>query len=231
MSRNRFRTSAASGSLVDVQLVNLDEFEADVVTAILQAAHNSVKNATRALERDLEAQTRSAAKGNAWRAWKSQVYPRDGRPSYNPVGEVFGNGGRRTQGLIEYWSLPGTNRAVGNKYLAVPLAAALGTSLGRDISPRQWEGRFKTKLRPLFRPGKTPLLVADGALGPGGFNPAKLAADRRRGGQQLSKTQTIAVFALVEEQPHANRVSIGSAMNRANDQLVSGFVKRLAALR
>ena len=67
-----------------------------------------------------------------------------------PVGEVFANGGRRTKGMLNYWSLPGTNRAVGNKYLTVPLKAALGTSLGRNISPRQWEGRYKAKLRPLL---------------------------------------------------------------------------------
>lgn len=213
-----------------VELPNVKEVEYELRGEIYRAGTRAMQKATRALEQDLEAQTRAAAKGNAWRAWKSAVYPRGDTPAKDPSGEVFGNGGRRTQGLIEYWSLPGTNRAVGNRYLAVPLKAALGTSLGRNISPRQWEGRFRAKLRPLFRPGKTPLLVADGAIGPGGFNPAKLAGERRRGGQDVGKTGTIAVFALIEQQPHANRVSIGSAVERANRRLIDEFTKGVAAL-
>ncbi len=212
-----------------IELPNLAEVSYELRGKIYLAATRSVRAATRALEQDLEAQMRGAAKGNAWRAWKSAVYPRGDTPAKDPVGEVFANGGRRTKGMLNYWSLPGTNRAVGNKYLTVPLKAALGTSLGRNISPRQWEGRYKAKLRPLFRPGKTPLLVADGAFGPGGFTAPRLAAERRRGGQRLTKTQTVAVFALIEEQPHANRVSIGSAVARAQSRMASEYAKRLAS--
>lgn len=215
---------------VKLDVANGPEVSREVRGEIYRAATRAVQRATRSLEQDLEAQTRGAARGNAWRAWKSAVYPKGDTPAKDPVGEVFGNGGRRTQGLIAYWSLPGTNRAKGNKYLAVPLRAALGTSLGRHISPRQWEGRFRAKLRPLFRPGKTPLLVADGAIGTGGFVPAGLAAERRRGGQRITKTQTIAVFALIEEQPHANRVSIGRAVSRAERQMAQDFAKGLAAV-
>lgn len=215
---------------VRLDVLNAPEVSYELRGDIYRAATRAVQRATRQLEQDLETQTRAATKGNAWRAWKSAVYPRGNTPAKDPAGEVFGNGGRRTQGLIEYWSLPGTNRAVGNRYLAVPLRAALGTSLGRKISPRQWEGRFRAKLRPLFRPGKTPLLVADGAIGPGGFNPAKLAGERRRGGQRVGQTGTIAVFALIEEQPHANRVSIGSAVNRSQSRMADEFAKALAAL-
>lgn len=213
-----------------IDLPNVDEVSRELRGEVYLAGTRAVQRATRQMEQDLEAQTRGAAKGNAWRAWKSEVYPSGNRPAKDPAGQVFGNGGRRTQGLIQYWSLPGTNRAVGNKYMAVPLKAALGTSLGRNISPRQWEGRFKAKLRPLFRPGKTPLLVADGAFGPGGFNPAKVAAGRRRGGQQVGKTKVIAVFALLDEQPHANRVSIGSAAQRAYRRMVDEYAKGVAAL-
>ncbi len=213
-----------------IELANVDVVSHELRGEIYRAATRAVQRATRALEQDLEAQTRAAARGNTWRAWKSAVYPRGDTPAKDPAGEVFANGGRRSKGMLAYWSLPGTNRAVGNKYLAVPLRAALGTSLGRDISPRQWEGRFKAKLRPLFRPGKTPLLVADGAIGPGGFNPAQLAGERRAGGQRVGKTGIIAVFALIEEQPHANRVSIGSAVTRANSRMIDEFAKRVAAL-
>lgn len=202
----------------------------ELLTEILKAGSISVRIATRALEKDLEAQTRAATNGNAWRAWKSEVYPTGDRPAYNPSGDVFGNGGRRTQGMLNYWSLPGTNRAVGGKYLAVPLRAALGTNLGRRISPAFWEFLFNAKLRPLFRPGKTPLLVADGVLGPGGFTAPGPAAAMRRGGQRIGRVQTVAVFALVDEQPHANRVSISAAMQRAERRLANEYVNRLAKL-
>lgn len=215
---------------VKLEVENAEEVSHALRGEIYRAGTRAVRLATRQLEQDLEAQMRGAVRGNAWRAWKSEVYPKGDTPAKDPVGMVFGNGGRRTQGMLRYWSLPGTNRAVGNRYLAVPLKAALGTSLGKNISPREWEGRFKVKLRPLFRPGKTPLLVADGAFGPGGFNPAALAAARRRGGQKVGKTQTIAVFALIEEQPHANRVSIGSAVARAERRMAVELMKGLAAL-
>lgn len=213
-----------------LEVTNAAEVSFELRGEIYRAATRAVQRATRALEQDLEAQTRGAARGNAWRAWKSAVYPRGNTPAKNPAGEVFANGGRRSKGMLAYWSLPGTNRAIGNTFLAVPLKAALGTSLGRHISPREWEGRFGVKLRPLFRTGKVPLLVADGAIGTGGFIRPQLAAERRRGGQRLSKTGTIPVFALIDEQPHANRVSIGSALARAERQMIDDFAKRVAAL-
>lgn len=215
----------------EFRIINGKEVSRELLTEILKAGTASVRVATREFEQDLEAQTRQATRGNAWRAWKSEVYPKGNKPAYDPVGLVFGNGGRRTQGLIEYWSLPGTNRAKGNEYLAVPLKAALGTSLGKNISPRQWESRFGAKLRPLFRPGKTPLLVADGAFGPGGFTRPDRATAQRRGGQKVGKVQTIAVFALIDEQPHANRVSLSAARLRAERRMGSEFGSRIAKLR
>ncbi|MEO1221578.1 MAG: hypothetical protein AAFY42_09565, partial [Pseudomonadota bacterium] len=148
----------------DFEIENGIEVSEELLTEILRAGTASVRIGTRSLEKDFEKQTRAATRGNAWRAWKSAVYPKGDRPSYNPTGRVFANGGKRSKGMLAYWSIRGTNRAIGNPYLAVPLRAALGTSLGKKISPRQWEARFGVKLRPLFRPGETPLLVADGAI-------------------------------------------------------------------
>ena len=53
---------------------------------------------------------------------------------------------------------------------------------------------------------------------------------RRAGGQRVGQTGTIAVFALIEQQPHANRVSIGSAVNRAGSRMIDEFAKRVAGL-
>ena len=227
-----------AGTKIDVELLNSEEIERELLTAIFTAQTKSVGAATRRLEKDLEAQTRAATKGNAWRAWKSEVFPRGGKPARNPVGQVRANGGPRSKGMLSFWSLPGTNRAKGNPFLAVPLRAALGTSLGRHISPRQWEIRFRAKLRPLFRSGKTPLLVADGAVGAAGFVPAKptrrrFAGDvaaKKRGGQSFRREGTVAVFALIDEQPHANKVSIGSALGRAQDFMIADFARRVNRL-
>lgn len=213
-----------------IKVENLKAVNDEIKTDVLKASKGAIRVATRHLEQDLEAQMRGAVRGNAWRAWASKVYPTGDKLSYNPIGEVYGKGGTRTQGMLSYWSTPGTNRAKKSKYLAVPLKAALGTSLGKKITPRVWESRFKTKLRPLFRPGKTPLLVADGALGSGGFIPAERAAAMRRGGQNVTQRMTVAVFALIDEQPHANRVSVESAKRRAQDRLSTDLAKRIARI-
>lgn len=212
---------------LEIDQVALKELQADILTRALRSTSGAVGAATRSLEKDFEARTRAAVKGNAWRAWKSQVFPKDGRPAYDPMGQVFGNGGRRTRGMLNYWSKPGVNRAKGKQYLAVPLAAAKGTALGRHISPRQWEGRFGVKLRALFRPGKTPLLVADGAVGPGGFIAAARAPAMIRGGQNVRQMRTVAVFALIDAQPHADRVALQPAVRRAKDYMIESFRRRL----
>lgn len=218
--------------MLEVDRAALAELERELVTRTLQSGTSAVHDATRRLEKDFEEITRAAVPGRAWRAWKSNVYPRGGGPSYNPVGEVFGNGGSRTKGMLNYWTTPGVNKAKGGQYLAVPLRAALGTPLGRNITPRQWEIRFGAKLRPLFRAGKTPLLVADGALGAGGFIKADRAAAKIRGGQNVRRMRTVAVFALISEQPHANTISLGPSVRRAEDYMIASFGRRLrSALR
>lgn len=217
--------------MLEVDERQLAEVERALLGEVLAAGSASIGAATRRLEKDLEAQTRAAARGRAWRAWKSEVYPRGGRPAYDPVGEVFANGGRRSIGMLVYWSLPGTNRAKNGRYLAVPLKAALGTFEGRHVTPEQWERSFGAKLRPLFRPGKTPLLVADGeAMAGGRFVPANKAAAKRRGGQSFGTRGTVAVFALIEEQAQANRVSIGTAKRAAERYLADTFRRRLARI-
>ncbi len=202
----------------------------DIVGDVLKAQTQSVQAATRRLEQEIEGLTRAAVPGKAWRAWTSAVYPSRPIAAYEPVGEVFGKGGRRTQGMLSFWSLPGTNRAKHGEYLAVPLDAARGSWSGRHISPREWEGRFGAKLRPLFRPGKTPLLVADGAMGPTGFLPEDRAAAKRRGGQKVGERRTVAVFALIATQEHANTVSLGPVIARAGDYMVQDFARRMDRL-
>lgn len=207
----------------------LAKLERELVTGILTASTGAVHDATRRLEKEVEALYQSVVPGRAWRAWKSAVYPRGGGPAYDPVGEVFGNGAKRTKGMLEFWSLPGTVRAKSGRFLAVPLDAALGTSLGRHIGPQAWEARFGAQLRPLFRPGKVPLLVADGAIDSNGqFVAAEKADAKIRGGQRLQRMRTVAVFALLDTVPHANRASLGRIELRARAYMVESFNRRAA---
>lgn len=212
---------------VEVSQAELKELEREILTRTLRAGTGAVHRATRRLEKELEQLTRTAVPGRAWRAWKSEVYPRGGGPAYDPVGQVFANGGSRSVGMLNYWTAPGVNRAKGSTYLAIPLPAALGTTLGRHINPQQWEIRFGTKLRPLFRPGKAPLLVADGALGTGGFIKADRAAAKIRGGQNVKRMRTVAVFTLLDAQPHANKVAIEPPIRRAREYMTESFRRSL----
>lgn len=209
------------------------------ITAALRAQVQAVRHATRGLEKDLESQTRRAAKGQAWRAWKSATYPRRDIGAYAPQGEVFANGGARSKGMLAYFSVPGINRAKHGKYLAVPMNAALRLIKGRrrsfraqQIDVRGFEAMTGIHLRPLFRAGQTPLLVADGYKVGGVFHQiTEQAAQAKRAGRQRVKSVTVPMFALIATQNHANRVSIAPALSRARDDMVTNFAVRLRAAR
>ena len=115
-------------------------------------------------------------------------------------------------------------RAKSGKYLAVPLNAAKGSYLGNKITPAEWERIFGAKLRPLFRPGKTPLLVADGNADRGGFT--RVSRDRGKKG----KVHAVPVFALLSDVPHANRVALEPAIGRAREYLSVSLSRRLGEI-
>lgn len=212
--------------------------ERSAVARMLLSSVQAHRLAVRGLERDLEQQTRAAAPGNAWRAWKSTVYPRAAVPAYEPVGTIFANGGHRSKGMLAYWSLAGINRAKGSRYLAVPMNMAAdylmplrkqrgGGGTG-DGDVLKFQRLSRIRLTYMDRPGKVPLLVAHGYMVGGQFmqeSPAGAAA-KRRGGQQVQRV-TIPMFALIAEQPHANRVSIGAALQRATEKYRNDYYRYL----
>lgn len=214
--------------------------EESVISRMLLSSVQALRTTARATEQDLEAMTRAAVPGNAWRAWKSAVYPRANVPAYEPVAEIFANGKHRSRGMLSYWTSPGTNRAKGNRYLAVPmndakhwqeLNRALRGGGGTGAGDVEKFARSRgLRLRVLARPGKTLLLVADGYQVGGAFvqiSPASAAA-KQRGGQSVQRT-TIPLFALIETQPHANRVSVGAALRRASDGFTTRYCRALRA--
>lgn len=213
---------------LDIDPTAIDQLAREITTQMLLAGTRSVRETTRKLEQEFERLTALGVPGQAGRAWASNVYPRGDRPAYEPVGEVFGKGGRRTQGMLSFWTAPGTVRPLRGRYLAVPLKAATATSAGKAISPRQWEGIYRTKLRPFKSRNGQLLLVADGAIdGVGHFMTARRGGERRRGGQNVSATRTVPIFALIATLAHRNTVSLDRALAEAERYLAAALVRRI----
>lgn len=215
---------------IALTLPNVDEVSRELRGQMYSAGTRAVRIATRQAEKDLEAQTRGAVRGNAWRAWKSEVYPDGDRPAKDPVGRIFGNGKRRTQGMLTYWSQPGSNRAIGGGWLAIPLPEAGTTGRGRHLTPAEWERRTGLKLTISYPSGSRgwALLVADGtyALRRNAGN-KKLTARRAAQGRERVRR---AIFMLIPEQEFANRVSVEAAVSRAMNRMADELAKGLAKL-
>jgi len=218
--------------LLSVDQAQIDALTKEVISAVLRAGTRSIRETTRKLEQDFERLTKIGVPGGkAWRAWTSQVYPRRDVGAYDPVGEVYGKGGSRTQGMLSFWTAPGTVRPLRGDYLAVPLKAALATYNGKSITPRAWEGIYRTKLRPFKAKDGKLLLVADGAIDAlGHFLTAQKGAAKRRGGQRVSKTTTVPVFALIPDLPHRNTVSLGPSKLRAQQYLAETLARRIGRI-
>lgn len=203
----------------------------DVVEKVLRAGRSSVEDATRRLEKDLEDLTRRSVRGRAWRAWKSKVFPRDGELAYEPVGNVFVNGDRRSQGMMSYWTQPGINRARSGRWLAIPTEAAGSRGKARDLTPEEWQQRTGIKLSFVATGRGTAVLMAQGILAANGSGVLRQATAARRARDAIAgrgrKVQSVPVFVLVPAQRHADRVGIESAVARAERRLIEDFGTRI----
>lgn len=210
----------------------VEQLAREITSEMLLAGTRSIRDTTRLLEREFERLTKIGVPGDkAWRAWSSQVYPRRDIAAYDPVGEVYGKGGSRTQGMLSFWTAPGTVRPLRGDYLAVPLKAAMGTYVGKNITPRRWEGIFKTKLRPFKAKDGQLFLVADGTFDARGhFLTVAIGTAKRLGGQKVSKRTTVPVFALIPELPHRNTVSLGGAITLAERYLAQTLTRRIGRI-
>ncbi len=206
-----------------------------VVGSVLRAGRYSVEDATRRLEKDFEDLTRQAVPGRAWRAWRSEVFPLDGRASYEPVGTVYVNGGRRSQGMMAYWTRPGINRAREGQWLAIPTKAAGSRGRGRDLTPGEWERATGIRLDFVYTGrGKTAFLVARGVAANNGSGALRQSTRLRRQRDVASgrsrEEKSVPIFVLIPFQRHANRVGLETAIARAEARLVQDFGARLAQI-
>jgi hypothetical protein len=195
---------------------------------MLNAGKNAVAEATKGLERELEALTREAAGGRLWRAWKSEVFPRNGI-AREPVGSVFVNGGARSRGAIEYFSRPGRIKSKSGRFLAIPTPAAGSKGRKRDLTPEEWEARTGETLRFVYRRGRPSLLVAEGMLnGRTGtyrrWTRARSKADERRGFRRGATS--VVIFVLIPQVAFANRFAVDPVIQKWGRHLVEDFGRR-----
>lgn len=206
----------------------------EVVGSVLRAGRASIEDATLQLERDFEELTKQAVPGRAWRAWRSAVFPRSGL-AYDPTGSVYVNGGRRSLGMMAYWTQPGVNRAKNGTWLAIPTEAAGARGRARDLTPGEWERRTGIRLQFVYTgKGKTAFLVAKGLKANNGSGALRSATTlrKRRDAQAGRKRaeETVPIFVLIPFQRHANRVALEPAIARAQARLMNDFDARLSRI-
>lgn len=189
---------------------------------VLLGGVRAVREATRGLEKDLEAVTRSAVRGRLWRAWQSETFPERDVPARTPQGVVFVKGRSRTVGAIDYWSKPGVNRAKGGGYLAIPTKNAGVLNRERNLTPGEWERKNGVRLRYVYRGGGKPaLLVADNVFVGRSGSGVRAATPGRAGGNYAGVSRrTKVIFILIAQQRHANTFNIKPLIERAERNLV-----------
>lgn len=195
----------------------------------LGAMSQAVAEETRALEQDLEKITRLAVPGRLWRAWASVSWPKGGKAAIKPKGEVYVNGGHRSQGAMRFFTEEGRIRSKDGYWLAIPTPAAGSQGRGRTLTPGNWERTHGQRLEFVYRPGKPSLLIARGTKNQrtGSFRPVtakRTQADRRRG--IVRKERAIVIFVLV---PYVNFKPSFSVQRVAErrEKLLAGRISRL----
>lgn len=214
---------------LDVDDAGLDRELDRWISSVLRAGTGAVRATTRKLEQALESTTRTAVRGRLHRAWKSQAFPDADIAAYTPSGTIFVNGGKRSQGAMQYWTQPGINKAKSGRWLAIPTKAAGRGDRGRDLTPGEWERRTGVRLNFVYRGSNRPaLLVAEAKQGQGGPSFRRFTAARRRGGQ--NPDVTVPIFVLIPFQRFANRIAIEPIVQRHQALLVQDYERRVAQL-
>lgn len=226
----------ADGIGFGIDAAQLDRDSDRLIRAYLTAGTVAVSTTAKALERKLEAATQAAVPGNLWRAWASESYPKSG-PARDPVGTIFINGRTRTRGALTFWTQPGAIRGRSGQYLAIPLPAAGSQGRSRDLTPGEWERRTGVRLRFVYRPGQSSLLVADSGtvVRPNGaytsFRPItrqRTLADQRRGFTRGETT--VPIFVLVPTVQFRNAFSIEAILSSAEADLAAEYLLRVGAI-
>lgn len=210
---------------LEVDRQRMDGVAEEIIGRALLAGTRTIRDATRRLEKDFEGLFRGAVPGQAWRVWASKVYPRGDKGSYNPVGEVFANGGARSQGLVSYYTQAGTNRAKDGFWLAYPLPAAGSRGRSRAITPGEWERAHGVRLQFVYKGmAGFAMLVAVGVFAKNNSGTFRAPTAGRLKDRHPS---SIPIFLLIPYQRHANSVALEPAVMRAHQYVVESYGRRL----
>ena len=220
--------------------LSIDQRELDreaqlLITCVLVQTARAVGGQTRALEKDLENLTKQHVKGNLYRSWASEVYPRGGKPAYAPKGRVFlGKAGARTRGAMTYWTQPGINRGRRGQWLAIPTEEAGVNTRSRNLTPDEWEARTGHKLE--YVPdadGTGARLVARNVVVGRNGRGVRQATSRRLGSANYSGAEIVerTIFNLIPFQRFGNRFAIEPAVDRRRKLLNDDVDRRMKRLR
>lgn len=99
-------------------------------------------------------------------------------------------------------------------WLAIPLEAAGRGRQGKRLTPGEWEQRNGTRLRFVYRPGRTALLVADDARVSKGGLARRKRGRRRKSDNILTGAQTVPVFVLVPQVKLRKRLNLYDGAER-----------------
>uniref|UniRef100_UPI0035CC5FF8 DUF6441 family protein n=1 Tax=uncultured Sphingomonas sp. TaxID=158754 RepID=UPI0035CC5FF8 len=214
----------ADGADLAIDETALDRDIDRLVRARLAAGTSAVNTATKGLERRLESATAQAGAGRLSKAWASKGSSPG--PHRNPSGIVYVGGGTRSRGAITYWTTAGSATPRGGGYFALPLPAAGKPTKTRggdyQLTPQMWEQRTGLRLRPVFRPGKAPILVADDARLGGRGQTAR--ATRGKGfGPVTRGSATVPIFVLIPNFKFRNAISIPPMVAAAEREIVSEY--------
>lgn len=207
----------------------------DRVSEMADAIRAAVQNAAEGLQAELRRQVEAAGLGNGLaKAWRMTMYPRSTRRTLRPAGLVFSKAPR----LHDAFNRSGTIRAKGDKWLAIPLKAAIDAGWDRQATrgdrsrggpiDAKWSNidAAKAKFGELrFVPldgGRRALLVAES----GGVTRAgRFSAVRRAGAGRSAGRPRISVplFLLVKQTRMKKVLDIEGASKRAEDRLVTNL--------
>lgn len=206
----------------------IERERARIAGGIYRAERQAITQTTREAEQALEQATSSAGLGRLSKAWASRVFPRAGLAK-DPVGYIYPKGGTRTEGAIRSFSRGGRVKGVDGGWTAIPTDAAGPRGRGRNLTPAEWEARTGQQLRPVYRPGRAPILVADGRVNARGRFRSMLKRDARRVGPGYGAT--VVIFVLMPEFNLQSRVSIEGTLAPFPSRLASSFLSYANAVQ
>ncbi|WP_226560744.1 DUF6441 family protein [Salipiger thiooxidans] len=197
---------------------NLERFMEDELVVMKDGVTIGVRDTGNELKTLLREDVVSSGLGRRLsRTWRSESYPKSGA-SLGAASLVFTNAPELVRAFDEGAIIRGSTK----RFLAIPTDAAPKLGVGRKkLSPETFPEHVHGKLRFVYRPGKTSLLVVDNQRERKG----------KRGGYALSKNKralrtgyglvTVPMFILVPQVRLRRRLNVG-----AISRTVSGNMAR-----